>query len=303
MNEKNNRQEDETGTSTLVRDIEAWDNVELFLVSAVVSVLLIRFYLELSGYPSLGGGQIHIAHVLWGGLLLLVSVLFLLIWWTPAMRRFSALLAGLGFGTFIDEIGKFITHDNNYFYKPTAVILYTLFILLFLFARSLIGNRPLTGGERRINAKLKNILPRPGSRVSSRINFYFRLKGKLAELYRRVVLTGWFRWILTTAFIVVGVVGLVVAARTIMGTYRPDPGVSLVQMGAAAASLLCIWAGIWFLRTSRLQAYIWFKRSILINIYITQIFVFYNSQFAALGGLAFYLFIYFSLHFMIAREQ
>ena len=107
----------------LVRDTEAWDNFELFLASAVVSILLIRAWLELTGYPKVGGGGLHIAHMLWGGMLLLVAVMLLLIWWNPSMRRFAAFLAGLGFGTFIDEIGKFITHDNDYFFKPAAVIL------------------------------------------------------------------------------------------------------------------------------------------------------------------------------------
>jgi hypothetical protein len=292
-----------TESSHLVRDSEAWDNVELFLVSAVISILFIRSYLRLAGYPSITGGGLHIAHMLWGGLLMLVAVMLLLIWWNPAMRRFGAFLAGLGFGTFIDEIGKFLTHDYDYFFKPTAVIIYSVFIILFLVARSLIGNHPINAKEERVNKELRSFFPESESPLRSKVDFYFRLKGRLARAYRTVVLNRWFKTVLTVGFIVVGVTGLVTVVRTVLGRAGSDPGVSLAQMASSTASLACIWVGIWFLRKSRLRAYIWFKRSVLINIYITQIFVFYHSQFAALGGLAQYLLLYFALHFMIARES
>ena len=50
------------------RNIEAGNLLESFLVSAVASVLAIRSFLYLTGYPQLSGRGLHIAHLLWGGL-------------------------------------------------------------------------------------------------------------------------------------------------------------------------------------------------------------------------------------------
>ena len=49
------------------------------LLSFAASVALTRLFLELTGYPQLGSSELHIAHVLWGGLLLFVASLLPLI--------------------------------------------------------------------------------------------------------------------------------------------------------------------------------------------------------------------------------
>ena len=92
------------------------------LISFAFSVGGTRLFLEVLGYPQLGGGQLHIAHVLWGGLFLFVASLLPLILINRWGLRLSALLAGFGIGLFIDEVGKFITQTNDYFYPAAAPI-------------------------------------------------------------------------------------------------------------------------------------------------------------------------------------
>jgi hypothetical protein len=47
--------------------------------------------------------------------------------------RLGAILAGVGVGLFMDEVGKFITQTNDYFYPPAASIIYVFFLLVVIF--------------------------------------------------------------------------------------------------------------------------------------------------------------------------
>jgi hypothetical protein len=110
----------------------------LTLMALALSVIVTRVFLELTGYPQLGSGGLHIAHVLWGGLLLYIAALLPLILVNRWALPVSAVLNGIGVGLFIDEVGKFITRDHDYFYRPAAPIIYAFFllsVLLFLYTR------------------------------------------------------------------------------------------------------------------------------------------------------------------------
>ncbi len=139
----------------LLRDFEAGRQLDLFLVAAVCAVLGIRFYLEVTGYPQVGGETLHIAHMLWGGLLMLAAQVMLLSFVGRGSHQVAALLGGLGFGTFIDEVGKFVTQDNDYFYQPAVAIIYVVFVLLYLAIRSLHRERAASRPEYLANALLE----------------------------------------------------------------------------------------------------------------------------------------------------
>ena len=102
------------------------------LVSFAGAVILIRLFLELTGYPQVGNSELHIAHVLWGGLLLFAASLLSLLFANRWAYSAGALLAGIGIGLFIDEVGKFITQNNDYFFPAAAPIIYAFFLLTVL---------------------------------------------------------------------------------------------------------------------------------------------------------------------------
>jgi hypothetical protein len=122
--------------------------LEQFLVSGVVAVLLIRGWLELTGYPQIGGHGLHIAHMLFGGIGMLIALLTSLTMLGPTSRVFGAIVGGAGFGTFIDELGKFITSDNDYFYRPAVALIYVIFVLLFIAGERLAAERNPSPDER-----------------------------------------------------------------------------------------------------------------------------------------------------------
>src|SRR5882757_3964535 len=112
----------------LVRDRQAWQHLEAFVICAVVTVLITRSFLSATGYPKIGSGGLHIAHMLWGGLLLLIAQLLTLSYLGPVTKPLAAVLGGVGFRLFIDEVGKFVTADNDYFYRPAVAIMYVVFV-------------------------------------------------------------------------------------------------------------------------------------------------------------------------------
>lgn len=327
-----------------VRNSDAPELIELFLVAAVASVLAIRGALAATGYPQLGGDGLHIAHMLWGGLFMTVALLMLFAALGRIAQRTAAILGGIGFGTFIDELGKFITSDNNYFYEPTIGLIYIIFIAIFLvleaFRRQepgpaealanafnqleLAAGRPLHAETKRTTLELlaksdtsdpivrgltdfvRSIEPQPVPDMS----FYFRARDFAVSLYSRVVLSRWFRpaligLFLIIAFIQVGVVALIAALSLFESTAET------VQLGFTDIATLCSSAvsgvltlvGIWQLRRSRLVAYHWFVRSVLVSIFVTQIFTFLESEFTALWGFTIDILLYTALKIMIEQEQ
>ncbi len=120
------------GVRSPVKREGAEQYILISLVSFAASVVLTRLFLQITGYPQLGGGNLHIAHVLWGGLLLFIAALLPLILANRWAFNSSAVLSGVGVGLFIDEVGKFITQTNDYFYPPAAPIIYAFFLLTVL---------------------------------------------------------------------------------------------------------------------------------------------------------------------------
>ena len=138
--------------SPSARSLEIGELQDTFLVSAVTMILIIRLQLWATNYPQLGGGKLHIAHLLWGGLLMLIAIGLLVTFVDHRWRQPAAVIGGAGFGFFIDEVGKFVTRDNDYFFKPSAAIIYIVFICLYFLTRWMRSRRGFTPQEYLANA-------------------------------------------------------------------------------------------------------------------------------------------------------
>ena len=135
-----------------VRNIDAIYHLEIFLVCSVAAVLTIRLFLHLTGYPQIGNSTLHIAHMLWGGLLMLVALIMLFAFFGKRIELLAAILGGIGFGTFIDEVGKFVTQDNDYFFQPAVSLMYITFILIIIAMHIIKSAWTLTEKEYLLNA-------------------------------------------------------------------------------------------------------------------------------------------------------
>jgi hypothetical protein len=126
----------------LPRDLRATTYLVGFVVGAVATILIVRGALAAAGYPKIGGNGLHIAHVLWGGLLLALAIVLSMSFIGQVVRPFVAVLGGVGFGLFLDEVGKFVTSTNNYFFQPAVAIMYLTFVLFVLLIHLLHGRTP-----------------------------------------------------------------------------------------------------------------------------------------------------------------
>ena len=116
----------------MIRHGDAGELLGRFLVAGIAAVIVIRLFLALTGYPHVGEHGLHVAHTLWGGLSMVVALVIALLFQGHRARRFVALLGGIGFGVFIDEVGKFMSASHNYFYRPAIPLIYLGFVALFL---------------------------------------------------------------------------------------------------------------------------------------------------------------------------
>jgi hypothetical protein len=122
-------------------------HAESFIFIAIATILLTRFYLKLTGYPQVGGGNLHIAHTLYGELLMMLALLVGWLALGTGARTLAVVLGGIGFGLVLDEVGKFVTKTNDYFYGPSAEIMYVLVVVVLVGTRALRAIRPLSAQE------------------------------------------------------------------------------------------------------------------------------------------------------------
>jgi hypothetical protein len=302
-----------------LRSVDVAQRLDTFLVCAIAAVLGNRFFLILTGYPQLGNGTLHISHAIWGALMMAIAIIIAISYLPPFTRTFVAFLGGAGFGWFIDELGKFITRDVNYFFEPTIALIYITFVVMYLVFRSVelrafrpdeavlnaiealksasLGrlddhhrrdaialldstgaNDPLAQEVRAILADVPTLPPHDPS-------WFALMAGRMHTRYLAwtdsrsfvVVVNG---LLLFLAFAkVTSAVGLALDGNGIRGFAEWCSVISSLVSG----TLIVI--GAIRLPRSRIDALRWFERGLLVEILVTQVFIFQQRQLEGLVGL------------------
>lgn len=123
--------------TNLTKREDASESVLTVMIWAIFSLILVRIFLKLTGYPQLGRGSWHISHALFGGLIMTVGMVVSLTLQGRSVKKVAAGIFGFGLGWFIDEVGKYLTRDSNYFFRPAVLIIYIFFVGLFFIYRYL----------------------------------------------------------------------------------------------------------------------------------------------------------------------
>ncbi len=321
---------------SLIRNYNFSNLIENFIFSSVITILGIRVFLEITGYPQLGSSSgLHVAHMLWGGLFMLVTIIVFLAVLNRSALVWGSILGGIGFGFFIDELGKFVTTDNNYFFKPTFAMIYGIFITIYL-ASKLIEKIPRSNKEKTINAieivqqgyisgftnaDIKNLnnllleteespltlvlktLVKDQKTVEQDENIIIRIKNFLYRKYIHFISRKWFQNTLIFIFGLSGLVGFLGMLGLISGQVNTFENTFLIITNFISILLMII--GIFYLliKKNHLRTYELFRYSVLITIFFNQFSLFYQDQLVAILSLFTNITLYLVLRYLIAQEK
>jgi hypothetical protein len=303
----------------VARDTAAVRHITTFLVVTVATVLVTRAYLAAAGYPQIGGGDLHVAHVLWGGLLMAVAFVLLLSYVGPAVRWVGAVVGGVGFGLFVDEVGKFVTTDNDYFYAPTAALIYATIVALVLLVEAMHGRREhhpaeylavaadrsvagLAGGfTEAARAEARSLVERgrgePGAPELAALveavphdevslpDPVHRLVARTDRWLRRAVGLRWAGWLVGLAVLGVAASSALAGLRVLSGDAASPPWVGLGILAGAGVTAACVAIAAVMRWRDPHRAAAWVRRGVLVSLLITQVLVFRAVQWVGVMGL------------------
>ncbi len=246
-------------------------------------------------------------------------------------RDLAAYLGGIGFGLFWDELGKFITQDNDYFFKPAVGIMYVSFIALYLITRYIIRRtyHPADYLANAVGLAMEGVIDELDEREYTRARELLAKSDPNHPLYKSVaafieqakptkkaepfIIDRWlskfhaclqtiirkprFAAALLTLFYIYGLgILLVVVGSLVLKGHVNDSILDLVAPGnqnnavslisSAVSAGFIVW-GAWYVQTNRTHSALQkFETAILINIFVTQVFLFFSYQLTAILALA-----------------
>lgn len=298
--------------------------VEAFVVIGILTILVTRAYLHATGYPQIGGSTLHIAHALWGGLGMVVALVVVFSFLGALPRMVAVVAGGIGFGLFLDEVGKFVTQTNDYFFQPSVAIMYVVVVALLLVNRWIHDNRTQSSAEDLANAAgtaadglIHGLTPErlararrqlrraaaagvdPGaiagvedllSRSAPRRNGRLGATGTWLRVHLSRVFDGpravWVAAVALALFSTAGVVNAIVTlAEDLEGGTGTDITTIGQMCGSTVAFVLC-WVAIARLRGGRIWPVRMLRIAALVTILLTEIFNFVAEEFGALINVA-----------------
>ncbi|MDQ3018816.1 MAG: hypothetical protein M3Q64_03025 [bacterium] len=318
-----------------IRNVSVRRLLDNLFVSAIGAILVVRAFLYVTGWPSVAWSSFHIAHMLWGGLLMLVALVILLSFLGQRIQHLGAVIGGVGFGLFIDELGKFITRDNDYFFQPTIMLIYIIFVGLYFISRELEKSIDLNEEERLVNAlELSKEAVMNHFDETERKQMELLLAGKhhvplfkhLQQLldkttllpvkiwWPRKRLQDWYFSFAASRFFTPSVIALLIlqGALIIMSFYgfglyedlsATEQVIVWIGISSAIFAAMYVLGGLVSLRRNRFAAYQKLYRANLISVLLTQPFAFYVATFVPLLALVINLGALFTLQYLMDQER
>jgi hypothetical protein len=320
----------------IARDLDAGDLMENFFVWAVVSFLVIRIFLILTSYPQIQTENLHIAHMLFGGFLMTTALFIMFVFLNKEAKFISSIIGGIGFGAFIDELGKFITKNNDYHYEPAIALIYVILVIIFLSSRIIEKYFKYTKEEYAVNAVemikqalvhdlergertlalkylkkadiqnelvkiLRNTLKQLDPIPNKNPNLIHKLRNTLRVAYLEIIQNKMFNHLVIIFFISYSTFNLI---QGLINFKHVD---SFFDWGHIISTLISgtfVLAGTYALiRLSRKRAYEYFRFAVLVHIFLTQFFLFIERQLSAVFILALSIIIWNTLQYLITEEK
>ncbi len=255
--------------------------VLLTIIWAVGSILVTRLWFTLTNNPQIAFGKWHIAHVLFGGLAMLAAILLTEIYKGKEAERIAVALGGIGWGLFIDEVGKYVTMDNDYWFKPAIIIIYVSFVLMFLLYRRLARREKDNGMNLKIIKQTVKVFHITYNKVFRRkftlwlLAAYsiFFVTDKVWDVIR--ILVSREKMVIIADFY--KNYDLLSKADTYMIGFKI--GFDLVT------AIMFIGGWYWISKKRRLRGVVYFRYGLLVNILLGSVFKFYFEQFSGVFSL------------------